>query len=164
MDGIQFAVVSVEVKKCLDEVWPLILQATVLDAVPAKFKTDDSLKLSDEDSNKIMFLSGHSMVRLEAIEFHFLWGLSQLIMFQGQQLVSDMQAKMFFAADEKRSGVSVPQGTRDSMTSCDIALPVLQSLVNESFFNHGFLSSELCTELLQVKHHIYSISGKQTIR
>ncbi|XP_009403181.3 protein SWEETIE isoform X2 [Musa acuminata AAA Group] len=162
LDGIQFAVVSVEVKKCLDEVWPLILQATVLDAVPAKFKTDDSLKLSDEDSNKIMFLSGHSMVRLEAIEFHFLWGLSQLIMFQGQQLVSDMQAKMFFAADEKRSGVSVPQGTRDSMTSCDIALPVLQSLVNESFFNHGFLSSELCTELLQLlvySHIAYSRSG-----
>lgn len=148
LDGIQYAVVSIKVKKYLDEIWPLILQATVLDAVPLKFKTDNSSNLNINDSKNT--LSGHSMVGLESNEYHFLWGLSQLIMFQAQKFVSDTQVKKLFFPDEKRDDVSALPGAHFMMTSCEIALIVFQSLSTEAFFSHGFLSTDFCTDLLQV--------------
>ncbi|WOK94226.1 HEAT repeat-containing protein 5B isoform X6 [Canna indica] len=162
LDGIQFAVVSTKVKKCIDEVWPLILQATALDAVPVNFKTDNTSNLNARDSKDALSLSGHSMVGLGTNEFHFLWGLSQLIMFQGQQFVSDTPVKILFTLSENRSGVSVFHGTRFMMASCEIAFTVLQSLSNEAFFSNGLLSSELCIELLQIlvySHIAFSRSG-----
>nr|XP_029117887.1 LOW QUALITY PROTEIN: protein SWEETIE [Elaeis guineensis] len=149
LDGIQSLLVSSKVQECLHEAWPLILQATALDAIPMKFELDKSSK-HDEDSPRTPFISGHSMVRLKLSEFQFLWGLSLLVLFQGQQLVSGNQGKMLLVHDEKKhSGDSMPQGVH-YLSSFEIALLVFQSLSKEVFFSQEFLSLDLCKELLQV--------------
>ncbi|XP_073100307.1 protein SWEETIE-like [Elaeis guineensis] len=149
LDGIQSLLVSSKVQECLHEAWPLILQATALDAIPMKFELDKSSK-HDEVSPRTPFISGHSMVRLKLSEFQFLWGLSLLVLFQGQQLVSGNQGKMLLVHDEKKhSGDSMPQGVH-YLSSFEIALLVFQSLSKEVFFSQEFLSLDLCKELLQV--------------
>ncbi|XP_042445912.1 protein SWEETIE isoform X2 [Zingiber officinale] len=150
LDGIQFAVVSFEVKKCLNEVWALILQAIVLDVVPLKFKTENPSELNTKVSDKHLSLSGYSMIGLENEEFHFMWGLSLLIMFQGQQLVSDMEVSLF-PPDEKRNRCPVLQGGSHFMLpSYEIALSVFHSLSTEAFFQHDFISPDLCADIFQI--------------
>ncbi|XP_042449151.1 protein SWEETIE-like [Zingiber officinale] len=150
LDGIQFAVVSFEVKKCLNEVWALILQAIVLDVVPLKFKTENPSELNTKVSDKHLSLSGYSMIGLENEEFHFMWGLSLLILFQGQQLVSDMEVSLF-PPDEKRNRCPVLQGGSHFMLpSYEIALSVFHSLSTEAFFQHDFISPDLCADIFQI--------------
>lgn len=115
-----------------------------------KFELDKSLK-HDEDLPKTFLISGHSMIRLKLSEFQFLWGLSLLVLFQGQQLVSGNQGKLLLVHDEKKySADSMPQGVH-YLSSFEIALLVFQSLSKEVFFSQEFLSLDLCKELLQVK-------------
>ncbi|XP_038985409.1 protein SWEETIE isoform X2 [Phoenix dactylifera] len=149
LDGIQSLLVSSKVKECLHEAWPLILQAAALDAVPMKFELDKASQ-HDEDLPRTPFISGHSMVRLKLNEFQFLWGLSLLVLFQGQQLVSGNQGKMLLVhVEKKHSGDSMPQGAH-YLSSFEIPLLVFQSLSKEVFFSQEFLSLDLCKELLQV--------------
>ncbi|KAG1327093.1 putative HEAT repeat-containing protein [Cocos nucifera] len=124
LDGIQSLLVSSKVQECLHEAWPLILQATALDAIPMKVELD-----CDKDLPRTPFISGHSM---------------------GQQPLSGNQGKMLLVHDEKKhSGDSMPQGAH-YLSSFEIALLVFQSLSKEVFFSQEFLSLDLCKELLQV--------------
>lgn len=154
LDGIQFAVVSFEVKKCLNEVWALILQAIALDVVPMKFKTENSSESNTRVSDKHLSLSGYSMVGLENEEFHFMWGLSQLIMFQGQQPVSDMEVTLFPPDEKKIRGSVLQGGSHFMLPSYEIALSVFHSLSTEAFFQHDFISPGLCTDIFQVNCYL----------
>ncbi|KAL0343339.1 UNVERIFIED_CONTAM: protein SWEETIE [Sesamum angustifolium] len=71
LDGIQSSVVSVELQPCLEEAWLVILQALVLDAVPAGSCVNES---SPTDSSRNIPTSGYSMVELQLDDFQFLWG------------------------------------------------------------------------------------------
>ncbi|XP_077230289.1 HEAT repeat-containing protein isoform X2 [Tasmannia lanceolata] len=152
LDGIQSLVVSSKVRPCLDEAWSVILKAITLDAVPLMFEMDESSKSSVENLSKNTFISGYSMVRLELGDFHFLWGFALLVLFQGQHPVMSKQViplpcpgKIQYSVDstlrEPYCLDSRPYG---------IALLVLQSLSLDRFFNHKFLTLDLCREFLQI--------------
>ena len=150
LDGIQSSVVSSKVKGCLDEAWPAILQATVLDSVPSKFELETFSKSAVEDPSKEMFASGCSMVKLGFGEFQFLWGLALLVLFQGQQLELEKQVKIPLVNIDKKynQGYSVKES--HFLTYSEIALVVFQSLSKEYFLSQGFLSVDLCREIFQV--------------
>ncbi|KAH7658270.1 Armadillo-like helical-containing protein [Dioscorea alata] len=150
LDGIQSSVVSSKVKGCLDEAWPAILEATVLDSVPSKFELEAFSKSAVEDPSREMFASGCSMVKLEFGEVQFLWGLALLVLFQGQQLELEKQVKMPLVNIDKEydQGYSVKES--HLLTYSEIALVVFQSLSKEYFLSQGFLSVDLCREIFQL--------------
>ncbi|XP_058082071.1 protein SWEETIE [Magnolia sinica] len=152
LDGIQSSLVSSKVQSCLDEVWPVILKAIALDAVPMKFETDGNSKSSSKDVSKSIFISGYSMVRLELREFYFLWGFSLLVLFQGQQVEVGKHVIPFPSPGKIKSGGDsmVKDQNILGLKFYEIALLVLQSLSLERFFSQEFLTLYLCRELLQV--------------
>lgn len=150
LDGIQSPLVSSKVKNCLEESWPVILQATTLDSAPVKFEVDSSIKSRAENISKTFFMSGHSMVRLELWEYQFLWGLGLLVLFLGQQPVMGPNLKApLLQRKNNHNGDSMTEEKND-LISYEIWLPVIQSLSEEPFFCKEFLTLGLCRELLQV--------------
>ncbi|XP_062179055.1 protein SWEETIE-like isoform X2 [Phragmites australis] len=143
LDGVQSLLVSSKVLKYLDEVWALILQATALDAAPMEFD------MESEDLLEQSFISGHSMVKLERIEFQFLWGLSVLVLFHGRQSVKNSALKINLDySQDKMFGEFIVHGL-DDPKPCDQVLPVLLSLTTKVFFSKNFLSVDICEELFQ---------------
>lgn len=134
-------------QKCLDESWPLILQATALDAVPVEFEMDNSVVYDAET----LFLSGRSMVKLERSEFQFLWGLSLLVLFQEQETTANKPVKMLLAHNKFHQCQDILIAGNNDLKPCEIVLPVFLSLTKEVFFSQEFLSPEICRELLEVK-------------
>ncbi|XP_062228917.1 protein SWEETIE-like isoform X3 [Phragmites australis] len=144
LDGIQSLLVSSKVQKYLDEVWPLILQATAFDAAPMEFDMNES-----EDFLERTFISGHRMLKLERTEFQFLWGLSVLVLFHACQSVKSSALKINLGYRQgKKFGDFIVHGL-DEPKPCDQVLPVLLSLTTEVFFSKNFLSVDICQELLQ---------------
>ena len=141
LDGIQSPLVSSKVQDCLEESWPLILQATALDAVPVKFEINGVPNSNLENLSKISFISGHSMVRLELCEYQFLWGMAMLVLFHAQQpvMASNLKVPLLRRKDNQ-----------NDLTKYEIWLHVVQSLSKEAFFCKEFLTLDLCQELLQV--------------
>ncbi|KAF4394315.1 hypothetical protein G4B88_018465 [Cannabis sativa] len=78
LSGIQSSLVSAKLQPCLEESWPLILQALVLDAVPVSLDGKDLSKGTIESVSGNSLLSGYNMVELETSEYQFLWGFSLL--------------------------------------------------------------------------------------
>lgn len=142
LDGIQSPLVSSRVKNCLDETWPIILQAVALDAVPIKSELDKSSEHITNDLAEQTSLSGHIMVSLESREFDHLWGLAQLILFQLQQPVLGSRETVILGKSEQ---------VLEKMKFFEISLITLQFLSSETFFNAEFLTRDLSKELLQVK-------------
>ncbi|KAJ0962918.1 hypothetical protein J5N97_028040 [Dioscorea zingiberensis] len=152
LDGIQSPVVSSKVKGCLDEAWPVILQAAVLDSVPSKF--EGKLSRSDiEGASKEMFVSGWSMVKLEFGDFQFLWGLALLVLFHGQELEVGKRVKLPLFNIEKKHDQNCLVKESHYLTYSEIALVVFQSLSKERFLSQGFLPLDLCREIFQVLTH-----------
>ncbi|XP_021759988.1 protein SWEETIE-like isoform X1 [Chenopodium quinoa] len=148
LEGIKSPLVASNLKPCLDESWPVILQAVSLDAVPADISVNKSL---DQTEDKMMknLVSGYSMVELNSEEFKFLWGLSLLLLFQGQNATVDKQI-LPLALDKSISVESQFEETKPlTLKLCEILLPVFRSLCAENFFSMGFLTTEICRELLQ---------------
>lgn len=134
---------SRRLQPCLEEAWPVILQALVLDAIPVNHSVEG---YSDRS-----LISSHRMVTLEVEDYQFLWGFAVLVLFQGMHPVSDTQVIPFGSAKIKYSGdSSIKESSFQGLKLYEIALPVFQSLSAERFFTSGFLSIDLCQELFQV--------------
>ncbi|XP_051126760.1 protein SWEETIE isoform X2 [Andrographis paniculata] len=148
LDGIQSSAVSVQLQPCLEEAWPVILQALALDAVPANsYRSEYS---TTERSNNIPS-SGYSMVELKLDDFQFLWGFLLLVLFQKE--VPNQRAHMVSAHWIKsKFGNDISEDDSISISSKlnNIFIPVFQCLSTERFFNSGFLTLDSCKELLQV--------------
>lgn len=160
LDGIQSPFVSSKLHPCLDETWPVILQALALDAVPMNLDISGT-KQAIENESANATVSGYSMVELEPEEFRFLWGFALLVLFQGQQPSPGKQIIPLGSAKAKPSGDSPVEETNPlGLKLYEIVLPVFQFLAMERFFSMGFLTIDICQELLQV--FSYSIQMEQS--
>ncbi|KAL8476600.1 hypothetical protein ACS0TY_029047 [Phlomoides rotata] len=148
LDGIQSSVISVELQPCLEEAWPVILQALVLDAVPANSNVDES---SPTDRSKNIPTSGYSMVELRSDDFEFLWGFLLLVLFQEQDIAHSEHIISVSSITSKSSGdFSVDDSNSSSSKLYTIFFYVLQNMSTKRFFTSGFLTLDACRELLQV--------------
>lgn len=161
LDGIQSSLVSSKVRPSLDEAWPVILLAIALDAVPMAFDADEPSKSNIENHSRNIFLSGHSMVRLDLIDFQFVWGFSLLVLFQTQQPVMGKKSIPLLGSCEiNPCGSSlVKEPNHSASKSYETALLALQSLCAERFFSLHFLTLDLCRELLQAFLYLDQTSG-----
>ncbi|KAK4393625.1 protein SWEETIE [Sesamum angolense] len=145
LDGIQSSVVSVELQPCLEEAWLVILQALVLDAVPAGSCVNES---SPTDSSRNIPTSGYSMVELQLDDFQFLWGFLLMLLFQEQDVtLGEHIIPMCCIKSKFSSDISVDDS---NSVSSNILFPVFQFMSTERFFSSGFLTVDACSELLQV--------------
>ncbi|AAD10656.1 Unknown protein [Arabidopsis thaliana] len=156
LDEILPHTVSRRLQPCLEEAWPVILQALVLDAIPVNHSVEE---FSDRS-----LISTHRMVTLEAEDFQFLWGFAVLVLFQGMHPASSMQVIPFSSAKIKSSGdSSINESSFQGLKLYEIALPVFQSLSAGRFFSSGFLSIDLCQELLQVLSYSFHMDSSWDI-
>ncbi|PSR87811.1 HEAT repeat-containing protein isoform 1 [Actinidia chinensis var. chinensis] len=160
LDGIQSPLVSAKLQPCLEEAWPVIFQAVALDAAPFHFDMNLSSQTT-ESTSKDTFISGYSMVQLKPEEFRFLWGFALLVLFQGQDPALHKHLIPLGSAKAKLGGNSPVEDT-DPLTLklYEIVLPVFQFLSSERFFSMGFLTMDICRDLLQV--FSYSICSEYT--
>ncbi|KAK2663047.1 hypothetical protein Ddye_001621 [Dipteronia dyeriana] len=151
LDGILSPLVSSKLLACLEEAWPVILQAAALDAVPVNSDGKGYSRIASENNSKSSLISGYSMVELDREEYQFLWGFSTLVLFQGLQVTPGKQmitlgtAKVKFGVDSPIK-VMNPIGLK----LYEIVLPVFQFLSTQNFFAVEFLSLNICLELLQI--------------
>ncbi|KDO58990.1 hypothetical protein CISIN_1g0043304mg, partial [Citrus sinensis] len=156
LDGIQLPLVSSKLQSCFEEAWPVILQAVALDAMPVKLDEKGLSKITVENMSKSSLISGYSMVELECEDYRFLWGFALIVVFQGQHLVPNKQRIGLGSAKAKFGGDSPTEEMNPlGLKLYEIVLPVFQFLSTESFFTAGFLTMNICQELLQV--FLYSI-------
>ncbi|XP_024037767.1 protein SWEETIE isoform X2 [Citrus clementina] len=156
LDGIQLPLVSSKLQSCFEEAWPVILQAVALDAMPVKLDEKGLSKITVENMSKSSLISGYSMVELECEDYRFLWGFALIVVFQGQHLVPNKQRIGLGSAKAKFGGDSPTKEMNPlGLKLYEIVLPVFQFLSTESFFTAGFLTMNICQELLQV--FLYSI-------
>lgn len=150
LDGIQSPLVSSKLLPCLEESWPVILQALALDAVPSSLDVNEHSKAPVENLAQSL-VSGYSMVELDSIEFRFLWGFALLVLFQGQYLTLG-ESKLPMAYAKAKHGEDSPIEELDppGLNLYEIVLPVFQCLSAERFFSVGFLTMDISRELLQV--------------
>ncbi|KAL3525448.1 hypothetical protein ACH5RR_013820, partial [Cinchona calisaya] len=154
LEGVQSSLVSSKLQPCLEEAWPLILQAVVLDAAPGKPFANGSSATEGKSENP--FISEYRMVELQAEEFHFLWGFSLLVLFQGQYSANDELVIPMGSVKSKFNGdLTVEDGSSLGSKIYETVLPVLQFLSMERFFSAGYLTMDICRELLQV--FLYSV-------
>ncbi|KAI3985597.1 hypothetical protein MKX01_033880, partial [Papaver californicum] len=148
LDGIESSLVSSKLQSCLEEAWPVILQAITLDAVPVKLKIGESSEETDENFVRDDLISGYRMVELESKEFRFLWGFALLVLFHGQHPVKHMQLLRENTNSSEDS--MLEESNYQGLKFFDIALLVFHSLSTERFFSAGFLSVDIFRELLQI--------------
>ncbi|XP_049385527.1 protein SWEETIE isoform X1 [Solanum stenotomum] len=149
LDGIQSTLVSTKLLACLEEAWPLIVQAVALDAVPLNTYIKGSSETEEQSITDL--ISGYNMVELGSEEFQFLWGFALLLLFQGQDSVLGESRLHIGSVNTILSGGCVSDEVKSiALELCEVALPVFQVLLAERFFNVGFLTMDSCQELLQV--------------
>ncbi|KAL8250875.1 hypothetical protein R6Q59_034568 [Mikania micrantha] len=149
LDGIQSSLVAKKLKQCLEESWPFILQAVSLDAVPVDEDASESSRT--ENTSKRAFFSGYNMVELKQQDYQFLWSFSLLVLFQGQHATPDETIiPLDYVTSNFGSDSSVADTLSIAMKFYEIILPVFGFLSAEKFFKTGFLTIDLCRELLQV--------------
>ncbi|XP_076960722.1 protein SWEETIE-like [Bidens hawaiensis] len=150
LDGIQSSLVAKKLKHCLEESWPFILQAVSLDAVPVNMDAIESSRTAD-DASKSVFFSGYNMVELQQQDYQFLWSFSLLVLFQGQHTTPD---ETIIPLDYVKSNFGSDSPVADThskaMKFYEIIFPVFGFLSAEKFFQTGFLTIDICLELLQV--------------
>ncbi|GAV75653.1 LOW QUALITY PROTEIN: hypothetical protein CFOL_v3_19131, partial [Cephalotus follicularis] len=157
LDGIQSPLVSSKLKPCLEEVWPVILQALALDAVPVNPDGNTYSKFTVEKASTNSFISGYSMVELELEDYQFLWGFALLVLFEGKYSILTKQIIPLGSAKANYGGDTPLKETNPlGLKLYEIVLPVFQFLSTEKFFSEGFLTMDICLELLQV--FAYSIN------
>lgn len=158
LDGIQSLLVSTKVRACLDEACPLILHAYVLDAIPVEFEMEKHCHYDTKNLSKILLRSGYIMVRLDIREFRFVWGLTLLFLFRGQHSMScsHVATLLYYMKAENIGGVTLEMTFDERIY--EISLLIFQALSREVFFHLGYLTSEICRELLQVLLHADQLS------
>ncbi|KAK9742494.1 hypothetical protein RND81_03G176900 [Saponaria officinalis] len=155
LEGIKSPTVASKLKLCLEEVWPILLQAVALDAAPVSVNGDlDRSCYQTEENMPKDLLSGYSMVELQLEDFQFLWGFALLILFQGQnqpleQQIIPLPAKSNYGRNSLIDDTKLP-----SLKLYEVVLSVFRSLSSEKFFTAGFLTIDICRELLQVFSYI----------
>lgn len=156
LDGIQSPLVSSKLQSCLEESWPVILQALALDAVPKNLDENRHAEITVDKNSGNSLLSGYSMVELESDEYQFLWGLSLLVLFRGQHLIRSKLKIPLYCAKSNYEG-EPPNEDLDSpgVNLHEIVLPVFQFLSTKRFASVGFLTLDICRELLQVGVHLF---------
>lgn len=164
LDGIQSSLVSSKLQSCFEEAWPVILQAVALDAVPVKLDGSGLSKTNVENTSKSHLISGYSMVELEGEEFRFLWGFALLVIFQGQHLAPGKQKITLGSAKAKFGDSPIKDINPLGLKLYEIVLPVFQFLSTESFFTAGFLTVNICQELLQVVIHLCFLLLHQPVK
>ncbi|CAL5343621.1 unnamed protein product [Camellia sinensis] len=128
LDGIQSPLVSTKLQPCLEEAWPVILQAAALDAVPVHFDMNLSSQTTKNNSNNT-FISGYSMVQLKPEEFQFLWGFALLVLFQGQDPTLYKHLICLSSAKAKFGGDSPVEDTNPlALKLFEIVLPVFHKV------------------------------------
>ncbi|XP_074287369.1 protein SWEETIE [Silene latifolia] len=158
LEGIKSPTVSSKLKICLEEVWPILLQAVALDAAPLTVDVDlDKSCYATEENLPNDLLSGFSMVELHFEEFQFLWGFSLLILFQGQNITLEQQIIPLPVKAKDGGDSPIDETKLQSLKLYEVVLPVFRSLSSEKFFRAGFLTVDICRELLQV----FSCIGSQ---
>ncbi|XP_010511629.1 PREDICTED: HEAT repeat-containing protein 5B-like isoform X1 [Camelina sativa] len=156
LDEIPPHTVSRRLQPCLEEAWPVILQALVLDAMPVYHSVEE---FSDSS-----LISRHRMVTLEVEDYQFLWGFAVLVLFQGMHPASNTQVIPFSSAKIKCSGDStINESSFQGLELYEIVLPIFQSLSAERFFTSGFVSVDLCQELLQVFSYSFHMDSSWDI-
>lgn len=102
-------------------------------------------------------LSGYSMVELESKEYQFLWGFSLLVLFQGQHpTVSKLKIPLPSAKAIHEGQSPIEELNSPGINLYEIVLPVFQFLATKRFARAGFLTMDVCKELLQVVLHLSS--------
>ncbi|KAK7374934.1 hypothetical protein VNO80_08377 [Phaseolus coccineus] len=149
LDGLQSTTVSSKLRPCLDESWPVILQALALDAVPVDSEGNET---SVENTLKPSATAHqYSMVELKCEDFKFLWGFSLLGLFQSQHPVLCQPILQHAFLSAKHNGNLSSSDVKSSgLKLYEIVLPVFQFLLTERFFGAGLLTVDICKELLQI--------------
>ncbi|CAL5430385.1 unnamed protein product [Camellia sinensis] len=128
LDGIQSPLVSIKLQPCLEEAWPVILQAVALDAVPVHFDMNLSSQTIENNSNNT-FISGYSMVQLNPEEFQFLWGFALLVLFQEQDPTLHKHLICLSSAKAKFGGDSPVEDTNPlALKLYEIVLPLPRNI------------------------------------
>jgi len=149
LDGLQSPIVSSKLRPCLDESWPVILQALALDAVPVGSEGNEA---SVENTIKHSATQHpYSMVELKCEDFKFVWGFSLLGLFQSQHPVLCQPILQHTFLSAKHCGNLSSNDVKSSgLKLYEIVLPMFQFLMTERFFGAGLLTVDICKELLQV--------------
>lgn len=148
LDGIQSPLVISKLQISLEESWPVILQAIALDAIPVNLDEIANSSLNNALENN--FLSGYSMVELESKEYRFLWSFALFSLFRGRHPLGEQKIT------SPSTAASVVEDSPEETTNSielklyEIVLPVLLSLSTVKFCTAGFLTVDICIELLQV--------------
>uniref|UniRef100_A0A6N2MRA3 Uncharacterized protein n=1 Tax=Salix viminalis TaxID=40686 RepID=A0A6N2MRA3_SALVM len=122
-----------------------------LDAIPVNTHGDS--KATDENTSNNSLISGYSMVELELEDYRFLWGFSQLVLFQRKHPALTRRI-ILSSAEVRYSGDSPTEETNTAaLKQYEIVLPVFQFLLTES--TEEYITMDICRELLQV--FFYSI-------
>ncbi|CAN4083221.1 unnamed protein product [Withania somnifera] len=149
LDGIQSTLVLTKLLACLEEAWPVIVQAVALDAVPSNTCIKESSVTENQSITGL--ISGYSMVELGSEEFRFLWGFALLLVFQGQDSVLGESGLHISSVNTILCGGCVSEEVEPiTLELCEVALPVFQVLLAERFFSVGLVTIDSCQELLQV--------------
>ncbi|XP_047310511.1 protein SWEETIE isoform X2 [Impatiens glandulifera] len=149
LEGIQSPLVFGKLQPCLEEAWPVMLQAVALDAIPVQCDKSAPFQTTDNLSENT-YISGYSMVELTCDEFQFLWGFSLLLLFQGRDQALTKHLVPLGPAKAKLSGKLPVEDYPPTSHLYDIVLPVFQFLSSECFFSSENLSMDACRELLQI--------------
>ncbi|XP_027929548.1 protein SWEETIE isoform X2 [Vigna unguiculata] len=149
LDGLQSPIVSSKLRPCLDESWPVILQALALDAVPVGSEGNEA---SVENTIKHSATQHpYSMVELKCEDFKFVWGFSLLGLFQSQHPVLCQPILQHTFLSAKHCGNLSSNDVKSSgLKLYEIVLPMFQFLMTERFFGAGLLTVDICKELLQI--------------
>ncbi|XP_056162820.1 protein SWEETIE isoform X2 [Syzygium oleosum] len=148
LDGIQSPLVASKLQPCLEEAWPVILQALALDAVPANLSGHgNNVQLISKDN----LISGYGMVELSSEEFRFLWGFSLLVLFCGQDTMPERRITLWAPARGcPPEDLTIKDTNPPGFNLYEVVLPVFQFLSSERFFSAGYVTVEICQELVQV--------------
>ncbi|CAL0321677.1 unnamed protein product [Lupinus luteus] len=151
LDGIESPMVSSKLRPCLEESWPVMLQALALDAVPVNSEVKDCSKASVENTSDIGSTSQYSMVELKSEDFKFLWGFSLLGLFQSQHPILCKPIIQLSSVNAMYDGDLPFNEVNPSVFKLyEIVLLVFQFLSTERFFHEGLLTMDICKELLQI--------------
>lgn len=133
------------------------MQALVLDAVPVGLDGNIHSEGTVDKISENSLLSGYSMVELESKEYQFLWGFSLLVLFQGQHpTVSKLKIPLPSAKAIHEGQSPIEELNSPGINLYEIVLPVFQFLATKRFARAGFLTMDVCKELLQVVLHLSS--------
>lgn len=101
-------------------------------------------------------ISGFDMVELKFEEYRFLLGFSLLILFAGRELTDHQKVTLLaFAKGTSTVDSMIEEMSNLKMKLHEVVLPVFQFLATARFFNAGFLTVEICQELLQVVKYMH---------